>query len=274
MNLFIAVIQGLRAVSSLGVQLDDLVAAFAEDADVLLSDQVVDFHIGSVHRTQGNGAVEHQLHIAGAAGFLGGKRNLLGNIAGGNQLLRPADVVVFHHHNLQIRTHPLIRLEQLLQAEDEVDDVLCNGVCRRCLRSKDDGNRSLGQPPVQNLKIFPDGVQCVHLLAFILVQAFDLDVVDGVFIHQNPLCSKLLCQTVLVVLLDLQQLLQHLFLCIFQQFLQLLGILLPPFPNQRADGVAQFPVAEHQPAPRRNSVGFIVKMLRVELVEGFQFAFL
>ena len=93
----------------------------------------MDFHIGPVVRSQGNGAVEHELHVACAAGFLGGKGNLFGYIAGRYQLLSQGHVVVIDHDYLQPWFYIRVIVNDLFQAEDHVDDILCNHISRRCL---------------------------------------------------------------------------------------------------------------------------------------------
>ena len=60
----------------------------------------MDFHVGSVVGAQGNGSVQHEFHVAGAAGFLGGQGDLLRNVACRDQLFRQRHVVVAHHHHL------------------------------------------------------------------------------------------------------------------------------------------------------------------------------
>src|SRR5699024_3790556 len=88
----VVVVEGMVAV--LGVEANDLVAGSAEGEDVVLAHQTGDFHVGAVHGAQGDSAVGHELHVAGAAGFLGGQGDLLRVIAGGDQGFGPADVVV------------------------------------------------------------------------------------------------------------------------------------------------------------------------------------
>ena len=52
---------------------DDRIAGVAEDIDVGVAYQLVDLHIGSVIRSQGDGSVQHEFHISRAAGFLGAR---------------------------------------------------------------------------------------------------------------------------------------------------------------------------------------------------------
>ena len=48
------------------------------------------------------GAVHHELHVAGAAGLEAGRGDLLGNVAGGNQPLGQADVVLGQEEDLEL----------------------------------------------------------------------------------------------------------------------------------------------------------------------------
>lgn len=77
---------------------DDRIAGVAEDIDVGVAYQLVDLHIGSVIRSQGDGSVQHEFHISRAAGFLGGQGDLFGDIAGRDQLFCQSHVVIIYHH--------------------------------------------------------------------------------------------------------------------------------------------------------------------------------
>ena len=66
-----------RMVGLLFIERYHLFAGLSKDIDVLLANQVVNFHIGSVHSPQGHCAVEHELHVSGTAGLFGRQRNLL-----------------------------------------------------------------------------------------------------------------------------------------------------------------------------------------------------
>ena len=164
------------------VQMDDLLGPGAEQVNVVVAHQVVDLHIRAVQGSQRHRAVQHHLHIAGSGGFLGGQGDLLGNVRGGDQLLRFGHVIIFHHHQLQVRAHLRIVVDELLQAEDQMDDVLGDDIGRSRLRAENHGDGALRQIALLDLLIFVNGVQGVHLLPLVLVEALDLDVENEVFI--------------------------------------------------------------------------------------------
>ena len=68
----------------------------AEDVDVLPSHSLGDFHIGPVQGANGDGAVHHQLHVAGAGSLLAGGGDLLGQVGGGDQGLSRGHVPVLN----------------------------------------------------------------------------------------------------------------------------------------------------------------------------------
>ena len=80
----------------------DLIYGVAEDILVLPAGLLGDLHIGAVQRTQGHGAVEHQLHVAGAGSLCAGSRDLLGNVCRSYQLFRIGNVVVGNEYHLDL----------------------------------------------------------------------------------------------------------------------------------------------------------------------------
>ena len=101
-NALVFLIKISRAVVSLFIVLDDLLTGLTEDIDILPAYQLADLHVCTIHGSQCYRTVEHKLHVSGSAGLFGCKRNLLGDIAGRDQLLCCTYVVVFHHNNLHV----------------------------------------------------------------------------------------------------------------------------------------------------------------------------
>ena len=78
-----------------------LVSRQAEQEHVLLAGLFSHFDGGSVTRADGQSAIHHELHVAGAAGFVTGGRDLFGNVARRNQPLGHRDAVVGQKNDLQ-----------------------------------------------------------------------------------------------------------------------------------------------------------------------------
>ena len=72
------------AVIPSGIAAQHLLSRLTEDVDVLPPHALRDFHVRAVHRAQRHRAVEHEFHVAGAAGLLARQTDLLGKIAGGH----------------------------------------------------------------------------------------------------------------------------------------------------------------------------------------------
>lgn len=81
--------------------MDDLIGALAEDVNVLFSDLLANFHVGTVHSTQCQCTVQHEFHIAGTGCFFGSETDLFGQIAGRDQFFGSGDVVVLNEYDLQ-----------------------------------------------------------------------------------------------------------------------------------------------------------------------------
>ena len=80
-----------------------------------------------------------------------------------------------------------VLLDELLQAEDQVNDPLGHDIGGGGLRAEQDGNRPLGQLAPLDLQILVDDIQGVHLLPLVLVEPLDLDVEDGLGVQLNVL---------------------------------------------------------------------------------------
>ena len=64
----------------------DFGSQHTKDDLVVLTGGIGDFHVRAVQGAQGDCAVQHELHVAGAGSLLGGKADLLGQVAGRDQL--------------------------------------------------------------------------------------------------------------------------------------------------------------------------------------------
>ena len=138
---------------------DYFITGLTKDVNILFSNQIADLHICSIHSTERNRTIEHKLHISGTTGFLGCKRNLLGNVTGRNQFLSCTDVIILHHHQLHIRRYLRIILNQRLQCQKQMDDILGNIISRSCLCAKDKGNRSFRLSAFLDFQIFINNIQ-------------------------------------------------------------------------------------------------------------------
>ncbi len=149
-------------------------------------------------------------------------------------------------------------------------DVLCDDIRRGRLRPKEQRKLPLWLMPGLYLLILPDDIQCVHLLALILVQPLYLYIEDGlrVQLHPGPLLH-ILAELRLFLPLDSQQLAKRRRVVLErQQLFKLVRVLLPAVPYLPGDKIAQLRVAVHEPAPEGHAVGLIVELLRVYIREA------
>ena len=256
--------------------MDDLRRGLAEDVDVIVANLLADFHVGTVHGAQGQGAVEHELHVAGAGGFLGGKADLLRQVTGGDHLLCGGDVVVLHKHDLQPLGHFGIGGNDLGQGQQSVDDVLGDDVSRGGLGAEDGHQGNRGQVTGLDLKILVDQVQQVQLLPLVLMQPLGLNVEHGVGVHSDALLLlKPAAQLPLVFLLDFRQPLQYGGVVgEGQQLFQLGCILVEALADEVLDLAGQQGIALGEPAAEGDAVGLVVELFGVQLVEAVQFGIL
>src|SRR5437773_3928366 len=79
---------------TIGEKLDDLVGLQSENENVLRADLIAYLDVRAVERADGERAIQRQLHVAGAGGFLAGGRDLLAQLRSGNDGLRERDAVI------------------------------------------------------------------------------------------------------------------------------------------------------------------------------------
>ena len=252
--------------------LDDLVAGCAEHEDIVIAYRLVDLYVRPVLCSKRHGAVEHELHVSCSACFLGCKRDLLGNIACRNQFSCFCHIIIFNHDNFEVFVYLRIIVDDLLQAEDQMDDILCDHIRRSCLRAEDCRHRSCRDLSRLDLKVLINDIECIELLAFVLVETLHLDVEDRIRADLNILCLfQISAQRLFIFMLDLDQLFEHcIIVLIFEQFFKLCRILLISLSDQAVNVLCQERIAVDEPAAECNAVCLIVKLLRIDLVEVVQ----
>ena len=254
------------------IAVDDLVGRLAEDVDIVVADLLADFDVCAVHRAQGQRTVQHELHVAGAGGFLGCQGNLLGQVAGGDELLGGGDVVVLHKDDLQILGNDRVSGNDLRQRQQCVDDILCDDICRSGLGTKDADQRGGGQVASLNLVILVDEVEQVQLLTLVLMQALGLDIEHGIRVDGDVLGPlEPIGQCLFVLGLDGGELLQGIDVFgVGQQLFQLGGVLAEAGTDELFNFGSQGGVALQKPAAEGDAVGLVVELLGVQLIEAVQ----
>ncbi len=255
------------------VQLNDVVAARAKGVDVVRPHQLGDLHVGPVQGAQGDRAVGHEFHVAGAAGLLGGQGDLLGDVAGGDEPLRPGDVVIFHHSHVEPGADLGVVLNEAAQAQNKVDDVLCHHIGRGGLGAENHGNGALGGLACLDLQVLVDDIQRVHLLALVFVQALDLDVEHRVGVQADAVLvpGEQVGGGALVGRLDVQQLFQHrAVVVIVHQAAEPGGVGAPFGAHALVQQGGQLGIAHLQPAPQGDAVGLVVELGGVDVIEMAQ----
>ena len=159
----------------------DLLRRQAEEEEILLAGFLRHLDGGAVARAQSQRPIHHELHVGGAAGLVAGGRDLIGDIAGGNQPLRQGHAVVRQEDHLQPPGHRRVAVDRLRQVVDEFDDQLGEPIGRRRLAREEEGarrRRELGvraHPVVEH-----DDAQRVQQLALVFMDALHLAVEDRV----------------------------------------------------------------------------------------------
>ena len=163
-----------------------LVGMEAEQEHILVAQDIMHLHIGTVQRADSQRAVHHELHVAGTAGFLAGSRDLLADLAGGHQVLSQGDPVVLQEHHLQLILADGVVFDLVCQRVDEADDALGHSVAGSSLGAEQEHMR-LGDGVGVVLKLLIQGNDMQHIqkLALILVKALHLHIKDGIRVQDH-----------------------------------------------------------------------------------------
>lgn len=161
-------------------------------------------------------SVKHEFHIARARSLGSSGGNMLTDIAGRDNDLSLADVVVFHENNLKQITNLLIVVDDLADLVDQVNNRLGHPVPRRSLASED-ANSGLHLLPllwlhVLELEIAMDDAEDIELLSLVLVDTLDLDVEQAGWVDRDAVgFLDVLRKPDFVRVLDLLELLAEFF---------------------------------------------------------------
>ena len=158
----------------------------AEQEEVLLARFLRHLDRGAVARADGQRAVHHELHVAGAAGFVAGGRDLVGDIAGWDQPLGQRDAVFGQEHHFEPAAHRRIAVDRAGKIVDELDDELGQLIGRRRFAGEEERPRRhleagiLAQPVIEH-----DDAQRIQQLPLVFVDALDLAIEDRVRIDRS-----------------------------------------------------------------------------------------
>ncbi len=93
-------------------------------------------YICSVTRADDQTPVEHEFHIARSARLRSGGGDVLADVAGRNDNLRLANIVILDEYTLQQVTNLLVVVDNLPDAVDQVNDGLGHPVAGSSLATK------------------------------------------------------------------------------------------------------------------------------------------
>ena len=243
----------------------EVLGPMAEDEDIVRTDRLGDLDVGPVPGADGQGSVEGQLHVAGAAGLLAGRGDLLGQVGGRDDDLGQRNAVVGQEGHAQAPGDIGIPAEDPPQRVDELDDELGPQIARGRLGPEDEGpGHDVPGGIVLDPMIKGDDMQGVQELAFVFVQALDLDVEDRTGIHHAAqLIGDEGGQNPFVGVFDGQEAVPESGV-LGQGFEtpQLVQVADPAVADGLADERRQPGIAGQEPAPGRNAVGLVAEALR------------
>ena len=138
---------------------------------------IANFDVGAVEGADGDGAVQRELHVAGAGGLHAGGRYLLGEVGGADQAFGERNAVVRHEYDLETVADDRILVHQACDVVRELDDELGALVAAGRLAGED-----LDAVRPRRVRFSPDrlpqrdGFEDVEELALVLMDALDVNV--------------------------------------------------------------------------------------------------
>ena len=175
----------LGIVAMLMLNLQNLVRGETEDKGIFGTCLLYNLDVGTVHGSQGQGSVHHELHVACSRGFLASSGNLLGNVGGWEKLFCQAYTVIFYKDNPKLALYTAVIVDSFCHCVDKLDDSLCTAVTRSGLCSEDVGSGwRIEVWILQNAVVQIHDVEYVQQLSLVLVESLDLHIKDRVWIQE------------------------------------------------------------------------------------------
>ena len=109
----VALIETMWMVGAIRIVVNNRLTVLSKDVDVFIAYQFVNFHVGTVIGTDGQGTVQHEFHVTSTGRLLRSQGNLLRNICCRNDKACLSDIVVLNHDNLQVWSHFWIIFDNL-----------------------------------------------------------------------------------------------------------------------------------------------------------------
>ena len=268
-KLGVGLVKPPRVVSFLH-QLGHFLDGVAENENVFVADFLADFHIGAVERADGDGAVQGELHVSCAGGFLARGGDLLGKIGRGNDALGERNAVVRHEGDFEFSLDPGIGVDLRADRVDRLDDKLGCVITRCSLgREDEDARRDIEIGILEQTAVEPEDMEEIKVLALVFVETLDLHVEDGGGVDLDAaLVKDALGECFFVRVLDRHEFFAERGIIGRRfEFAQQVEIALPPAANGAGDEVGEARVAGHEPAARGDAVGLVVDAAGVEGVE-------
>ena len=85
----------------------------------------MNFHVRAVQRAEGDGAVDHKLHVGGAGSLCTRKGDLFADLRRRGEQLCPGYAVVFNEDNAQLLVDARVVVDGIGKADNELENFLC-----------------------------------------------------------------------------------------------------------------------------------------------------
>ena len=157
-----------------------------KNEDVLFADFLHDLDIGPVQRTDSQGAIHGELHIARAGGFCSRHGNVLAEVGCRNDLFGQQHPIIGDEHDFDLTAHARIVIDHLTDIVDQFDDLFGGPIPRCSFASEHVGaGHSRFDLVFHEAQILMHDPHDVEQLPFIFVNTFHMDIEQRMGIYQD-----------------------------------------------------------------------------------------
>src|SRR6185369_1321560 len=267
---FVAVSRVITA----GLEICSLCCVEPEEEEILLSDFLADFDVGTVQCADGKGAVDSKLHVAGTRSLFPGHGYLLGKVRRRIDQLAACYVEVREEHNLEPAGHVGICIYYFSHRIDQLDDQFRHVVTGRRLATENERPGSdVGQRVPLDPVVERYDVKHIEVLALVLMDTLHLHVEETRRVHLDPgplpdgICQGLFVRLLYPLPFPLKTRISREKLQVSKLRLQITE---PSGTQFRRDQLRLPGIAKGKPAAGGDAVGNVMEFLREQFVEVMQ----
>jgi len=169
-----------------GAAVGNLLGGETEEEEIIFAGSFSHFDGSAIKSANGEGAVHHEFHVAGATGLVASGGNLVGDVAGRNEVFGESDAIIREKENAETAADGGIGIDGVGEVVDELDDEFGKLIGGSGFTGEEEGTRRhfeigiIAKAIIEN-----DDAKSVEELAFVFVDALDVRIEHGIGIDSD-----------------------------------------------------------------------------------------